>query len=119
MSPAEQIEATRLREVALHQAAHDCKGNLDAEDVVKRAEVYLGFLGPPDGHADIRVKHMVDRFLSWKLPKTFNPDNGISFTKPTGVNADAEWPSGTNLLDADQAAAMVCHMLSGPTEIRR
>lgn len=26
-----------------------------------------------------QIKHMVSRFLGWKLPKNFNPDAGISF----------------------------------------
>lgn len=28
---------------------------------------------------DEQIKHMVDRFLMWKLPENFNPDDGISF----------------------------------------
>lgn len=65
------------------------------------------------------VKHMVDRFLSWKLPENFNPDGGISF-KPGyentvyGVTSYVRnEPTGTNLLDAAQATAMVQHMLGG------
>lgn len=60
-----------------------------------------------------QIKHMVDRFLSWRLPKTFNPDNGISYTRPNyAANVDAT-PSGTNLFDAAQADAMVRYMLEG------
>ena len=56
-----------------------------------------------------QIKHMVDRFLNWKLPKTFNPDNGISYSRPNyHPNVDA-----TNLFDAVQADAMVRHMLEG------
>lgn len=62
---------------------------------------------------EAQIQHMVDRFLSWKLPSDFQPDNGISFQRPTGVNADAHWPTGTNVLDYDQAKAMVRHMLEG------
>jgi hypothetical protein len=63
------------------------------------------------------VARMVDRFLSWKLPKDFSPDSGISF-KPTKPYEGDEygnswWPVGTNLLSADQARAMVVHMLQG------
>lgn len=66
------------------------------------------------GEADI--KHMVDRFLCWKLPSNFSPDAGISF-KP-GFNehtahAGRHEPSGTNLFDATQATAMVRHLLEG------
>lgn len=28
---------------------------------------------------DKQIKHMVDRFLGWRLPKNFSPDAGISF----------------------------------------
>lgn len=63
------------------------------------------------------VAHMVQRFLSWRLPEDFNPDNGVSF-KPT-FNDHMEGgpmqcnPTGTNLFDARQAEAMVKHMLEG------
>lgn len=62
------------------------------------------------------VKHMVDRFLGWKLPEDFNPDAGISFKKPEQPELHW-WPSGTNLFDANQAKAMVEYMLeSAPTK---
>ena len=54
---------------------------------------------------------MVNRFLAWKLPADFNPDGGITFAKeynhasPVGVQIRE--PSGTNLLDADQAREML------------
>ncbi len=60
-----------------------------------------------------QIKYMVDRFLNWKLPKTFSPDNGISYQRPNyHPNVDAT-PSGTNLFNATQADAMVRHMLDG------
>ena len=62
-----------------------------------------------------QIKYMVDRFLSWRLPEGFNPDGGISFQKEfnkhTAYPMNHE-PTGTNLLDAGQAAAMVRHMLT-------
>lgn len=65
---------------------------------------------------DDQIKHMVDRFLNWNLPEDFNPDGGISFKRE--FNENTPWtmkhePSGTNLLDAMQADAMVRHMLEG------
>lgn len=57
---------------------------------------------------------MAERFLSWKLPENFNPDGGISFQKVGNEGTTYEFkrePSGTNLLDFTQAAAMVRHML--------
>lgn len=68
-----------------------------------------------------QIKHMVDRFLAWKLPENFNPDAGISFTPEYNVEWNAKQgkppqrhePSGTNLFDAVQAEAMVRHMVEG------
>jgi hypothetical protein len=64
---------------------------------------------------DAQIKHMVDRFLGWKLPEDFNPDGGISFKK-TFNDHRPEWnckhePMGTNLLDARQAEAMVRYLI--------
>lgn len=64
---------------------------------------------------DDQIKHMVNRFLGWKLPENFAPDAGISF-KPD-YNEGTPWPmrhepSGTNLLDAVQAEVMVRAMLA-------
>ena len=67
---------------------------------------------------EAQIKHMVDRFLGWKLPRDeFNPDCGISFDKEPFNTHTAHpmkyEPSGTNLLDARQADAMVRYMLDG------
>jgi len=65
---------------------------------------------------DDQIKHMVGRFLAWKLPETFNPDGGISFESVGNAGSPHEYrrePNGTNLLDATQAEAMVRHMLEG------
>ena len=61
-----------------------------------------------------QIKYMVDRFLQWKLPNPFRPDNHISFT-PSDYQASGvhPWPSGTNLFDATQATDMVRFMLEG------
>lgn len=62
------------------------------------------------------IKHMVDRFLGWKLPETFNPDGGVSFTRIANPNTEYQHeykPVGTNLLSATEADAMVRHMLDG------
>lgn len=65
---------------------------------------------------DAQIKHMVDRFLGWKLPEDFNPDAGISFkaafNEGTAYPMKHE-PSGTNLFDARQADAMVRYMIDG------
>lgn len=73
---------------------------------------------------DEQIKHMVNRFLQWRLPETFAPDAGISF-KPTfndtpeamkllGLTEPMKRnPTGTNLLGYTEAEAMVRHMLEG------
>ena len=59
---------------------------------------------------DEQIKHLVGRFLRWHLPAEFRPDAGISFQH---THPNHPWPSGTNLLDATQAEAMVRHMVEG------
>lgn len=59
-----------------------------------------------------QIKHMVSRFLQWKLPENFNPDGGVKFERIPNHT-----PVGTNLLDGVQADAMVRHMIEGmPSE---
>lgn len=50
---------------------------------------------------------MVSRFLAWELPKDFAPDGGITFVAPS---SPMDWPTGTNLLTALQARAMIEHV---------
>ena len=65
---------------------------------------------------EAQIKHMVDRFLGWKLPANFTPDGGVIF-KPLGNEGTPHEyrhvPSGTNLFDATQADAMVRYMIEG------
>lgn len=75
--------------------------------MVERAEACYAFLVP--GDKPVRdMDTMVDRFLQWRLPDTFAPDAGISFTPSTHPHG---WPVGTNLFDAAQAKAMLQHVL--------
>lgn len=68
-----------------------------------------------------QIKHMVDRFLAWKLPADFNPDDGISFEPEFNKEYMARQgkppmrrePSGTNLFDATQAEAMIRYLVEG------
>lgn len=60
-----------------------------------------------------QIKYLVDRFLGWKLPTNFNPDAGISYTRPNYAPSVDATPYGTNLLDATQADAMVRYMTDG------
>lgn len=60
-----------------------------------------------------QIKHMVDRFLQWRFPPNFNPDGGISYTRPNYAPEVDATPVGTNLLDAEQAEAMIRHIVEG------
>lgn len=64
---------------------------------------------------DEQIKHMANRFLAWRLPERFNPDCGISYTKPNhpAFQDGTMGPTGTNLFDATQAEDMVRHMIEG------
>lgn len=65
---------------------------------------------------DEQIKHMVTRFLGWRLPADFSPDAGISFTPDYNVGTPYPMkhePVGTNLFDAGQAEAMVRYMVEG------
>lgn len=62
------------------------------------------------------IKHMVSRFLSWKLPENFHPDCGITFVRDYNQNTAypaKHEPVGTNLFTADQATAMFEYVLDG------
>jgi len=71
---------------------------------------------------DDQIKHMVDRFLRWRLPDDFCPDAGISFEPDYNEHTAHPMkhePTGTNLFDATQAEAMVRYMTEGmPSEPR-
>lgn len=70
---------------------------------------------------DEQIKYMVDRFLSWRLPETFQPDAGISFSPDYNVEFNAARgkpparhnPVGTNLFTAPEAEAMIRHLVDG------
>jgi hypothetical protein len=57
------------------------------------------------------TKAMVGRFLSWKLPETFGPDCFVTFDREAAKKSVA-WPIGTNILTADEATAMLEHVLN-------
>lgn len=55
------------------------------------------------------IKHMVGRFLGWRLPHDFHPDGGITFKADFNEHTEHPMkhePIGTNLLDAEQAKEM-------------
>lgn len=65
---------------------------------------------------EAQIRHMVDRFLGWKLPENFSPDGGVQFDPIGNAGTAQEYrrqPFGTNLLDAAQAEAMIRHLVDG------
>jgi hypothetical protein len=60
---------------------------------------------------DDRRRRMANRFLMWRLPETFGPDCFVRFDREK-AKANQSWPVGTNLLTADEARAMIDHMLA-------
>lgn len=58
---------------------------------------------------------MVGRFLAWELPRNLNPDGGLLLDKTYISRWPELWPTGTNLLDAEQAEAMI-RVLIAPVE---
>lgn len=78
----------------------DIEANIASERYFTAAEA----IAPP-------VEAMVNRFLSWKLPKDFHPDGGMVFTPTKGRGYDSpHWPCGTNLMTAEQARKMFEHV---------
>lgn len=68
---------------------------------------------------EAQIKYMVNRFLAWRLPEDFSPDAGISFKKTFNEHTAHPMkhePTGTNLLDARQAEAMVRYITEGLKE---
>ena len=96
IDPKQAIQmVASLQDIATRQAQ-------PATEQIKQAELL-----------DARIKHLADRFLGWKFPADFAPDGGVSFTRPNyGPEVDGR-PTGTNLLSATQAEAMVRYMLEG------
>lgn len=65
---------------------------------------------------EAQIEEMTNRFLSYKLPSDLNPDGGLSFEPVGNKGTPYEFkrePYGTNLLDYNQAKAMVLHMVRG------
>ncbi len=64
-----------------------------------------------------QIKHLVDRFLGWRLPDNFRPDGGISYRGAGPESAQKPTlygPTGTNLFDAVQAEAMIRYLMCAP-----
>lgn len=73
---------------------------------------------PAERVVDVDIKAAVTRFLGWRLPSDFRPDCYISFDPEPLKQWPGMWPVGTNLLDADQAEAMLRYVLDTPPDAR-
>lgn len=64
------------------------------------------------------IDGMVNRFLGWKLPQNFYPDCYVSFDREKASQSPHGWPTGTNLLTAEQARKMFEYvMASTPCQV--
>lgn len=103
---------TRVRAIATLLA-----GAEDMQDVVLVLREAADELDGRKGlMTEEQIKHMVDRFLGWRLPENFSPDAGISFKaafNEYSAYKGKHEPTGTNLFEAAQAEAMVRYMLEG------
>jgi hypothetical protein len=111
--PAQAVDVGAIREVIaeLESVVQTAKmpsfyrDNV-ASQIGKLTRALSGEKAGPVG--DGWVSAMVDRFLGWRLPDDFSPDDGISFVPPKHPNS---WPVGTNLFSVKQAEAMFRHAL--------
>jgi hypothetical protein len=78
-------------------------------DMARHIANSLQAKAPETWPTDDQIKQMVNRFLMWKLPADFSPDNGISLKNVFGQ----QWPIGTNLFTAAQAETMIRYMIEG------
>ena len=98
----------------------DCHQIGDWESKKLAEAQYMALIGgkaPEDRKAkptDEDIEAMTQRFLSWELPRNFNPDNGITFRPVVNEGTEFEHrykPIGTNLLDHTQAKQMIHYVL--------
>lgn len=69
---------------------------------------------PDPAGTDAYVRKLTARFLTWRLPDDFAPDDGISFKPTFNEHTDhpgRHQPTGTNLFSFAQAEAMLRHVL--------
>lgn len=92
-----------------HSSPQDAEECAEAKEKIGRMTGFPVREDQPNAKEAL-IKQMVDRFLSWKLPADFGPDCGISFDKSY---LSKHGPTGTNLLSATQAEAMIRHLMEG------
>ncbi len=84
---------------------------LEERNIATRSEE----IAPVTATASPVTDEMVNRFLSWRLPATFSPDGDVSFDGQLHDPQSHWWPVGTNLFNADEARAMLAHVLAPAT----
>lgn len=112
----------QLHANAAKQEARDTRSAFfDASVVVKPNQVSAPdkVIGLPSQAPAIDLDAAVTRFLSWPLPDDFAPDCGISFKRESEYDhpefgRTKYEPTGSNLLHAGQARAMLEHVLDVP-----
>ena len=79
----------------------------------QRSAIYSAMLAAKQAQPERAptLDDMVSRFLCWRLPDNFAPDCHIKFDKDAASDFPTTWPTGTNLLDAAQARAMLAHVV--------
>lgn len=89
------------------------------DEIARRFASEILLASRPESVAAPDIERMTQRFLGWPLPENFNPDDGITFSPIVNAGTAHEYkrhPTGTNLLDYDQAKAMIQYIVSGPKE---
>ena len=113
---AEAVEAARFYDVAGSRAGSIlARFVLSLQDETPVTERHLALV------SDEQIKQIANRFLGWRLPEDFRPDNGISFEPEFNKEWNAKQgrppqrrtPTGTNLFSYTQAEAMVRYMIDG------
>lgn len=113
--PSEVVEAARFYDVPISRAG----------SILARFVLSLQDGAPITGQplaliTDEQIKQITNRFLGWKLPEDFHPDDGISFepefnkewNAAQGKPPQRRTPTGTNLFSYTQAEAMVRFILA-------
>ncbi len=119
----DEIELAISESLLSHRARFGSMHTPEALAVFRTIRPYLRTAEPDDKAkesimpTDEQIKHMVRRFLGWRLPEHFRPDCGIHFdadaAKKLHPNNLRYEPIGTNLFCADQAEQMIRYMVDG------
>jgi hypothetical protein len=102
--------AAAMAHMAAHQSLPTTERTTMSNDIQPQQATCAGE-SPAPQHVEnatmgVVTDAMVSRFLGWRLPDSFSPDCFISFNRER-ARETGSWPIGTNLLDAQQARAML------------